>query len=156
MTESTVNGYYLMHTHKCSVCKTEWKCDDPQWKNRSFVKCGISESARVNGDGPYCEPCRRAEMIARYKEHRKLPYAQRKRSSFSYEHPTITAGVQECLALQLSKREEKGSAPSIEVVPSPQSKCEANALGTRQSSCVGDSGYHRATVARSMVPIKTS
>ena len=81
-----------MHRHKCAVCGLEWDCDsiddkkpERSWKLGPFDKCGITVSAKSNGTGPYCEPCRSAEMLSRYKEHRKLlPKKMRRITSLSY------------------------------------------------------------------------
>lgn len=37
------------------------------WKKRPFAKCGISVAAKVNGDGPYCDRCRKRELRASLK-----------------------------------------------------------------------------------------
>lgn len=57
------NGRHPDHTHKCCRCGRRWNC-----RAYTLKECkakGVFRAVQVNKDGPYCEPCRQAEMDER-------------------------------------------------------------------------------------------
>ncbi len=53
------------HSHKCETCGHEWRCVDYEWGVLPLDKCKVTQAVKVNGQGPYCNPCRTAEMKRR-------------------------------------------------------------------------------------------
>lgn len=59
-----------IHTHKCCVCFYVYPCTYPKLNLGPVEKCKVTQAAKVNQDGPYCEACRNIEMARRHIEAR--------------------------------------------------------------------------------------
>lgn len=75
---AAAKGKPAEHRHICYVCRQAYPCPyinekKPEKSDKfgSLADCKITQAAKVNGIGPYCDRCRKAVMKERREELRR-------------------------------------------------------------------------------------